>query len=67
VLGVAAGGLIVLTNVQTLADWADASGVTEGLLASVVFTLWVLWTSWAVKLEQSGDRADPRRAAPVGA
>src|SRR3954451_14481958 len=52
VLGVAAGGLIVLTNLQTLADWSDASGVTEGLLASLVFTLWVLWTSWAVKLEQ---------------
>lgn len=54
VLGVAAGGLIVLTNLQTLADWSDASGVTEGLLASLVFTLWVLWTSWAVKLEQGG-------------
>jgi len=52
VLGVAAGGLIVLTNLQTLADWADASGVTEGLLASLVFTLWVLWTAWAVKIEQ---------------
>ena len=24
VLGVAAGGLIVLTNLQTLADWSDA-------------------------------------------
>jgi uncharacterized protein len=52
VLGVAAGGLIVLTNLQTLADWSDASGVTEGLLASLVFTLWVLWTAWAVKIEQ---------------
>ena len=67
VLGVAAGGLIVLTNLQTLADWADATGVTEGLLASVVLTLWVLWTSWAVKLEQPSDPADPRSATPVGA
>jgi uncharacterized membrane protein YfcA len=66
VLGVAAGGLIVLTNLQTLADWADASGVTEGLLASMVFTLWVLWTSWAVKLEQ-GDLPVRRTQAPVGA
>jgi uncharacterized protein len=68
VLGVAAGGLIVLTNLQTLAEWGDASGVTEGLLASLVFTLWVLWTSWAVKLEQ--DAAVPTgrpRANPVGA
>ncbi len=67
VLGVAAGGLIVLTNLQTLADWADASAVTEGLLASLVFTLWVLWTAWAVKLEQPIDPADPRTATPVGA
>lgn len=67
VLGVAAGGLIVLTNLQTLADRADASGITEGLLASMVFTLWVLWTAWAVKLDQPFDPADPRRATPVGA
>jgi uncharacterized membrane protein YfcA len=67
VLGVAAGGLIVLTNLQTLADWSDASGVTEGLLASLVFTLWVLWTAWAVKLEQPADPQDPRSATPIGA
>lgn len=67
VLGVAAGGLIVLTNLQTLADWSDASPVTEGLLASLVFTLWVLWTAWAIKLETPGDPADPRTATPVGA
>jgi uncharacterized protein len=67
VLGVAACGLIVLTNLQTLADWADASGVTRGLLASLAFTLWVLWTSWAVKLETPSDPADPRTATPVGA
>src|SRR4051794_28258321 len=68
VLGVAAGGLIVLTNLQTLADWSDASGVTEGLLASLVFTLWVLWTSWAVKLELGEASPATRRAAtPAGA
>ena len=60
VLGVAAGGLIVLTNLQTLADWAGASGVTEGMLASLVFTLWVLWTAWAVKLEQPTTTGQPR-------
>lgn len=67
VLGVAAGGLIVLTNLQTLADWADAAQLTEGLLAAMVFTLWVLWTAWAVKLEQPLDPSDPRAATPVGA
>jgi uncharacterized protein len=61
VLGVAAGGLIVLTNLQTLADWGRASDITEGLLASIVVVLWVLWTSWAVKLEQGPI------ARPIGA
>ena len=42
--------------------------MTEGLLASLVLTLWVLWTSWAVKLEQGErTRRDPRTATPVGA
>lgn len=59
VLGVAAGGLIVLTNLQTLGEVVDASGMTVALLASVVFTLWVLWVSWAVKLEQA--ERDPDR------
>jgi uncharacterized membrane protein YfcA len=67
VLGVAAGGLIVLTNLQTLAEWSNASGVTEGMLASTVFTLWVLWTSWAVKLEQGDALPAGRTRAPVGA
>jgi len=57
VLGVCAGGLIVLTNLTTLAENAGASGVTVGLLASVVFTVWVLWVAWAVKLEQEADAA----------
>jgi uncharacterized protein len=56
ILGVTAGGVIVLTNLKTLADWQDASGITTALLASMVFTLWVLWVAWAVKLEQ-GQRA----------
>ena len=60
VLGVAAGGLIVLTNLQTLADRANATAVTEGLLASLVFTMWVLWTAWAVKIDQPAEPADPR-------
>jgi len=67
VLGVAAGGLIVLTNIQTLAEWSDASAVTEGMLASLVLTLWVLWTSWAVKLEQGEALPAGRTHAPVGA
>jgi uncharacterized protein len=53
VLGVCAGGLIVLTNLRTLADVVGLSPISTGLLAAVVFTLWVLWVSYAVKLEQA--------------
>jgi uncharacterized membrane protein YfcA len=65
VLGVAAGGLIVLTNLKTLGDAVGASGMTVALLASVVFTLWVLWVSWAVKLEQAERHPDHRPEHPV--
>src|SRR4051812_9474979 len=53
ILGVTAGGLIVLTNVQTLGEALGASGVNVALMASIVVTLWVLWTAYAVKLEQA--------------
>jgi uncharacterized membrane protein YfcA len=65
VLGVCAGGVIVLTNVTTLGEHAHASAVTIGLLASVVFTVWVLWVAWAVKLEQEvTDPGGPLRREP---
>jgi uncharacterized protein len=53
VLGVAAGGVIVLTNLRTLAEVVGVDDLNTGLLAAVVFTLWVLWVSYAVKLEQA--------------
>lgn len=53
VLGVSAGGLIVLTNLRTLGEVAGMTEVTMGLFSAVVFTLWVLWVSYAVKLEQA--------------
>ena len=72
VLGVCAGGLIVLTNLTTLGGYFDASGITLGLMASLVFTLWVLWVAWAVKLEQgtaarapATDRVDGGSHAPA--
>jgi uncharacterized membrane protein YfcA len=63
VLGVCAGGLIVLINLRTLADVAGVSAVSTGLLAATVFTLWVLWVSYAIKLEQAERQGsvDPRR------
>jgi uncharacterized membrane protein YfcA len=60
VLGVAAGGLIVLTNLTTLAEELGATGVSVGMVAASVFTLWVLWVAWAVKLD-AGQVAGPRR------
>lgn len=71
VLGVAVGGLIVLTNLRTLADALGVPGVTTALLAAVVLNLWVLWIAWAVKLERALDGhngSGPRArvtAAPV--
>ena len=53
ILGVAAGGLIVLTNVRTLGIELGAEQLTIGLVASLVVTMWVLWISWAVKLDQA--------------
>ncbi|GAA4374013.1 sulfite exporter TauE/SafE family protein [Nocardioides caricicola] len=53
ILGVAAGGLIVLTNLRTLGLELGVPGLTIALLASVVFTVWVLWISWAVKLDRA--------------
>lgn len=53
VLGVSAGGVIVLTNLKTLAEGAGVPEMTVALLASMVFTLWVLWVAYAVKLEQA--------------
>lgn len=61
VLGVTAGGVIVLTNLKTLADVLGASGITTALLASMVFTLWVLWVAWAVKLDQEERGVVPAR------
>ena len=52
VLGVAAGGVIVLTNLTTLAEQLGATGLTVAMIAAIVFTTWVLWVAWAVKLDQ---------------
>ncbi len=41
VLGVAAGGLIVLTNSKTIAEAAGASDGQVALLAGTIFVLWV--------------------------
>jgi uncharacterized protein len=52
ILGVAAGGLIVLTNSKTILESAGASGLQVGLAAAVTFVLWVTGIVWAVRQER---------------
>jgi uncharacterized membrane protein YfcA len=52
VLGVAAGGLIVLTNTKTIGEALGASGGTVGLLAALVAVLWISGIAWAVAQER---------------
>ncbi|MDN4160860.1 sulfite exporter TauE/SafE family protein [Nocardioides abyssi] len=71
VLGVAAGGLIVLTNSKTIAESLGASGTTVGLIAAVLFVAWVTGIAWAVKQERlaralEAQRGDEPELAPVG-
>lgn len=53
VLGVAAGGLIVLTNTKTIAEALGASGATVALLAAGIAVLWVSGIVWAVRQERA--------------
>lgn len=53
VLGVAAGGLILLTNSQTVLESLGASGSTVALVASVIAFAWVALIVWAVKQERA--------------
>ena len=52
VLGVAAGGMIILTNSKTLLDALGAPGVAVAATAAVVFVLWITGIVWAVRQER---------------
>lgn len=52
VLGVAAGGLIVLTNSKTILESLGADGSVVLAIAVVVFVAWVSGVVWAVKQER---------------
>ncbi len=52
VLGVAAGGLIILTNSKTIAEAFGVPGLGIAALASVLAVLWVTGIAWAVKAER---------------
>ncbi|MDN4173387.1 sulfite exporter TauE/SafE family protein [Nocardioides sp. SOB77] len=70
VLGVAAGGLIVLTNSKTIAESLGASGMTVAVIAAVLFVAWVTGIAWAVQQERraralEAARADEPELAPA--
>jgi uncharacterized protein len=52
VLGVAAGGLIVLTNTKTIAESFGASSSAVIAIAALVFVAWVSLIVWAVRQER---------------
>lgn len=53
VLGVAAGGLIILTNSKTILESFGASGSTVALAASALAFAWVSMIVWAVRQERA--------------
>ena len=68
VLGVAAGGLIILTNSKTHRSRPlGVPGVGVAVVAAVVFVLWITGIVWAVKQERLSQAAARRRGgAGVG-
>ena len=52
VLGVAAGGLIILTNSKTISESLGASGAVVATIAAVIAVLWITGIVWAVKQER---------------
>jgi uncharacterized membrane protein YfcA len=58
VLGVAAGGLIILTNSKTISEALGASGNAVGAIAAVVGALWISGIVWAVKQERKAAALD---------
>jgi len=52
VLGVAAGGLIVLTNAKTIIEAAGGTGTAVLAAVATIFVAWVTLIVWAVKQER---------------
>ncbi len=59
VLGVAAGGLIVLTNIDTIVKALGGTGAVELAVAVVVAVVWVTLVVWAVNQERLARELDP--------
>jgi uncharacterized protein len=65
ILGVAAGGLIVLTNLKTFAEWAGADAAVTALLCAVWALVWVQLIVVAVRAEQRARRVEAAEAALI--
>lgn len=58
VLGVAAGGLIVLTNSKTILEALGAGGAVVGAAAAALFVAWIAAIGWAVSQERKARRLE---------
>ncbi len=65
VLGVAAGGLIVLTNTKTIAEAFGASGVVVATAAALIAVLWISGIVWAVQQERKAREIETLESALV--
>jgi uncharacterized membrane protein YfcA len=65
VLGVAAGGLIILTNCKTILEALGASGSTVGLVASALAFVWVSLIVSAVRQERASRARERELASSV--
>jgi hypothetical protein len=63
VLGVAAGGLILVTNSKTVLESLGASGATVALTALGLAVVWVTLIAWAVRQERRTRAVDEELAS----
>jgi hypothetical protein len=67
VLGVAAGGLIILTNSKTILETLGADPGMVIVSAAAIFVAWVLLIVWAVKQEREAKAAVEPELEPLAA
>ncbi len=67
VLGVAAGGFIILTNAKTVLESLGASGYSVLAVTVVLAVVWISMIVWAVKQERIARAATPKDEVSVSA
>ncbi len=67
VLGVAAGGLIILTNSKTILETLGADPGMVMVSAAAIFVAWVLLIVWALKQEREAKEAAEPELEPAAA